>query len=149
MSGFHRDADGDWIADLSCLHSQHVRHRPPFAEAAWIEDERQRQSKIGAPLDCPLCERTELPDGLRLERTTPTWDHLSLPAALLRSHRVAAGVWGLLQVEAGRLRFVAETEPRLDVVVEAGSSQPIPPDVEHRIEVTGPVRLHLEFLTRR
>ena len=42
MTGFRRDDDGDWVAELSCLHSQHIRHQPPFWEAAWIEDDEAR-----------------------------------------------------------------------------------------------------------
>lgn len=148
MTGFHADEVGDWVAELSCLHGQHVRHRPPFWEAPWIEDETERRARIGAPLDCPLCDRAELPARLRVTRTTATWDDATVPAGLRRSHRVAAGVWGLLGVEAGELRFVAETSPRLDVVLGAGGSQPIPPEIEHRIETTGGVRFHITFLSR-
>jgi tellurite methyltransferase len=84
MTGFHLDEDGDWVAELSCLHSQHIRHRPPFWNAAWIEDEAERHARVGQLLDCPLCERAELPDGLRRVRTTATWDARSVPAALTR-----------------------------------------------------------------
>ena len=28
IDGFHQDADGDWVAELSCLHDQRVRHEP-------------------------------------------------------------------------------------------------------------------------
>jgi hypothetical protein len=27
--GFHTDVEGDWVADLECGHTQHVRHDPP------------------------------------------------------------------------------------------------------------------------
>ncbi len=26
---FHVDQDGDWVADLECGHTRHVRHTPP------------------------------------------------------------------------------------------------------------------------
>jgi len=148
MTGFHQDDEGDWVAELSCLHSQHVRHRPPFWEAAWIDDEATRRAKVGAPLDCPLCDRAELPDDLHPVRTTATWDEGTVPPALQRAHRVAAGTWGLLEVEAGEVRFSADTDPPIDNVVAPGRPQPIPPDVEHRVELVGPVRLHVTFLTR-
>ena len=63
MTGFRRDDDGAWVAELSCLHSQHIRHEPPFWEAAWIEDDEARGERVGQPLDCPLCDRAELPGG--------------------------------------------------------------------------------------
>ena len=34
----------------------------------------------------------------------------------------------------------------LDTVVEAGGSQPIPPQVDHDVEPQGPVRFFVEFL---
>lgn len=147
MTRFHRDDEGDWVAELSCLHSQHIRHRPPFWEAAWVEDDEARAERVGQALDCPLCDRAELPDGLREARTTTTWEATTVPAALLRAHRVATGTWGLLRVTEGSLRFVATTSPVLEVIVDASSPQPIPPEVEHHIELLGDVRFAITFLT--
>lgn len=148
MTGFHRDDGGDWVAELSCLHRQHVRHRPPIWEAAWIEDDAQRDARIGRPLDCPLCDRAELPEDLKVTRTTATWDEGTVPAALRRDHRVAAGTWGLLEVEAGDLRFLAETNPPIDTLVTPKQAQPIPPDVDHHVEMGSSARFHITFLTR-
>ena len=61
ITGFHRDEEGDWVAELDCLHGQHVRHQPPFRVAPWVLDEDERRARVGAPLDCPLCDRAELP----------------------------------------------------------------------------------------
>jgi len=68
---------------------------------------------------------------------------------LRRAHRVAAGTWGRLQLEAGQLRFRARTEPAIDVVVAAGASQAIPPGVDHDVEPFGSVRFAVEFLRSR
>lgn len=149
MTGFRRDDDGDWVAELSCLHAQHVRHQPPFSEAAWIEDDEERRRRVGEPLDCPLCDRTELPEGLRPTRTTATWDVTTMPTALGRAHRVAAETWGLLEVEAGEVRFVADTEPVTDVLVTPARPQPIPPELDHRVAPDGGARFHVTFLVRR
>ena len=149
MMGFRRDDDGAWVAELSCLHSQHIRHEPPFREAAWIEDEEERASRVGQPLECPLCDRAELPEGLEPKRTTATWEASTMPAALRRAHRVAAGTWGLLEVEAGEVRFQADTDPPLDVVVTPGRPQPIPPEVDHHIEPSDEARFHVTFLAPR
>jgi hypothetical protein len=27
--GYHQDEEQNWVAELSCGHQQHVRHRPP------------------------------------------------------------------------------------------------------------------------
>ena len=59
ITGFHQDDDGAWVADLSCLHRQHVRHNPPFRLAPWVLDEAGRAARIGSPLECPLCDHPE------------------------------------------------------------------------------------------
>lgn len=146
ISGFVRDEEGDWVALLECHHRQHVRHLPPLRPNAWVLDDAAREARIGSTLGCPLCDRCELPDDLVLLRTTPTWDAQSMPAALRRDHRVASATWGVLRVESGALRFVADTDPITRVELSAGASQPIPPDVEHRVELAGPVRFSVDFL---
>jgi tellurite methyltransferase len=145
ITGFHADDQDDWVVELSCRHQQHVRHQPPFRTAEWVETEDGRASRIGAPFDCARCDRAELPDGLRLVRTTDTWDERTAPEGLLRAHRVTAGTWGVLVVEEGALRFVIDTTPPMDVVVEPGASQAIPPETAHRVVLDDPVRFHVEF----
>ena len=148
MTGFHTDDQGDWVAELSCLHRQHVRHHPPFWEAAWIDNEAERNARIGEPLDCSPCDRAELPTGLHVARTTSTWDAATMPPGIRRAHRIAAGTWGLLEVEVGEVRFQADTGPALDIQVTSARPQPIPPEVDHHVELTGRSRFHITFLTR-
>ncbi len=145
---FHEDDAGDWVAELSCLHRQHIRHQPPFRVAPWILDDAERAARAGSTLDCPLCDRAELPEDLRVVRVTDAWDERTIPAGLRRAHRVAPGTWGLLHVQHGRLRFRLRTEPALDVVVRPGHPQPLPPEVEHEVEPLGQVRFFVEFLRR-
>ncbi len=145
IRGFHRDEDGDWIAELACGHTQHVRHRPPFEVREWVLDDAGRAERATRPLDCPLCDRTELPEGLDLARTSPTWDEESIPPALLVTHRVARGTWGLIDVERGSLRFVLEGDPPRQVLVDPRLAQPIPPEVGHHVELLGPVRFSIKF----
>ena len=64
ITGFRQDELGDWVAELECRHAQHVRHRPPFTPRQWVETASGRAENIGQRLDCPLCDRAELPDGL-------------------------------------------------------------------------------------
>ncbi len=54
---FHQDAIGDWIADLACGHSRHVRHRPPLVEHPWVTSEAGRSRHVGDVLDCVDCDR--------------------------------------------------------------------------------------------
>lgn len=144
---FHRDDEGDWVADLDCGHRQHVRHRPPFQMRPWVQDAAGRASRIGSPLNCPLCDRAEVPEDLELIATTETWDEETVPAGLLREHRVPPGRWGVLRVHSGAIRFLLGEGPASVRVVEAGSSQGIPPEVPHRLERIGPVTVTLDFLS--
>jgi tellurite methyltransferase len=144
--GFVSDDVGDWVAQLECHHRQHVRHRPPFRWAPWVEEAGERDRRVGALLDCPLCDRCELPADLVVVRTTASWDERTMPDALRRAHRVASGRWGRLRVEAGSLRFVACTEPVTDLLVGPDQPQGIPPDVEHHVEPRGQTRFAIDFL---
>ena len=53
--GFHRDDAGDWVADLACGHTQHVRHRPPWELRPWVESEEGRRQHTGQVLICVKC----------------------------------------------------------------------------------------------
>ena len=143
IEGFHQDEVGDWVADLDCLHGQHVRHKPPLWPRPWVETEAGRAEHVGTTLDCPLCDRFELPDGLQLARTAGPFDEDTLPAGLRRTHLVADRTWGLLRVLIGSITFEAEGEGR---PMRAGDEQPIPPGVPHQLRLEGPVRLEVDFL---
>ncbi len=144
---FHQDDEGEWVAELDCRHNQHVRHRPPFQQRPWVTDEATRAEHIGTPLDCPLCDRAELPGGLIVTRSVGPFDETTVPAGLTRDHRVPAGNWGLLRVLDGSVGFWMATQPGVDRLLGAGDSQPIPPEVDHRVRLAGPVRVQLDFLT--
>lgn len=92
---------------------------------------------------------TELPEGLELARTTDVFDEDSVPAGLLRAHRVASGVWGRLVVHSGSLGFVFEDESDIVVAVGVGEHLVIPPDRPHHLELDGPVTFAVEFHHRR
>ena len=54
--GFHVDEHDDWVADLACGHTQHVRHDPPWQVREWVITEEGRASRIGYQLDCLKCD---------------------------------------------------------------------------------------------
>jgi hypothetical protein len=56
ITGFHQDEAGDWIAELACGHTQHVRHRPPWQMRPWVLDPAAREARVGQPIACPLCD---------------------------------------------------------------------------------------------
>ncbi|MGA2306423.1 MAG: DUF3565 domain-containing protein [Acidimicrobiales bacterium] len=144
ITGYHQDEVGDWVAELECGHNQHVRHRPPFQLRAWVLDPEGRAARLGTTLECPLCERAEMPDALRWVRTTPIWDQDTMPAGLRQAHRIAAGIWGRIVVHDGRLRFAAAALA-IEIELGAGATHVIPPGVEHEVEPLGAVRFAVEF----
>lgn len=145
--GFHQDEACDWVAELSCLHSQHVRHRPPFQVRPWVELAEGRAGRLGTEIDCPLCARAELPDGLTVTRTAGPFDEATLPAGLLKDHLVAGGTWGRIHVTEGTVTFSLRTEPPTIINLVAGDRQAIPPGVPHALTLDGPLRLTIDFLT--
>ena len=54
--GFHQDEQRDWVADLACGHTQHVRHRPPWEMRPWVTTEEGRESHLGLVLQCRKCD---------------------------------------------------------------------------------------------
>ena len=145
ITGFLLDDQGDWIAELSCGHQQHVHHRPPFQIRPWVVDAESRRSRVGSSLSCPLCDRAELPEGLARVRTTPMWDEYTMPEGLRRTHRLARGTWGLIKVDSGQLRFVSRGDPIIDVIVGDKGVQAIPPELEHFVQSLGFVSFSIDF----
>jgi len=145
---FHQDDAGEWVAELSCLHNQHVRHRPPFQLRPWVLDDKGRTGRIGSPIDCPLCARAELPEGLHVVRTAGPFDADTVPPGVLGSHIVADRTWACVHVRDGSVLFTLETEPPLAVRLHAGDRQAIPPGLIHMLSLEGPVRLTVDVLTR-
>jgi len=64
VRGFHQDEDGHWVAELSCGHTQHLRHLPPWQSRAWVLDAAQRIEKIGQPFACGWCAQGSVSDNL-------------------------------------------------------------------------------------
>jgi hypothetical protein len=52
---FHQDAHGDWVADLECGHTVHVRHNPPWQNRPWLITTEGRSSYLGRELPCKKC----------------------------------------------------------------------------------------------
>ncbi|MFF7705895.1 DUF3565 domain-containing protein [Pseudomonas sp. NPDC007930] len=55
ITGFAQDAHGDWFAQLSCGHTQHLRHAPPWQLRGWVLEPAKRARRIGTPFTCGWC----------------------------------------------------------------------------------------------
>lgn len=62
ITGYHRDDELDWVAELDCGHNQHVRHNPPWVSRPWVTTGEGRAGMLGTALDCLKCDRGEPPD---------------------------------------------------------------------------------------
>jgi len=144
IAGFHRDHEGQWVAELACGHSQHMRHRPPLVSRPWVQSDTERAKKIGAEIECPLCAMPALPAGLREYKRSSSFSEGDVPAGLLRAHGTKAGVWALIVVESGTLDYTIE-QPLQTFLLTPEVPGVIPPVVPHHVKVRGPVRFHVEF----
>jgi tellurite resistance-related uncharacterized protein len=142
ITGFHQDAQGDWVAELACGHAQHVRHRPPWTVRAWVLTADGRANKIGVAIDCPLCDRIAMPPGAAEYKRTPSFTEETLPAALRADHRTKAGTWAYIVVESGELDYHARGRVRRLV---PGGPGLVEPEVPHHVTPAGPVRVHVAF----
>jgi tellurite methyltransferase len=149
ISGYRLDEARDWIAELSCGHAQHVRHKPPFTLRPWTTTAEGRESMLGSKLECPACDRLEIPSGFSPYKRTPEFDEHSLPAGLRARHRTKRGVWAVIHVLWGRLQYVVDVPGGPTFELEAGDRGFVAPEVEHHVTLIGPVRLFVEFWRAR
>ncbi|MEQ6884588.1 DUF3565 domain-containing protein [Salicola sp. Rm-C-2C1-2] len=63
ITGYHREEEGNWVAQLACGHNQHVRHEPPFTNRPWVVTPEGRQAWLGTELACKKCDLGAPPDG--------------------------------------------------------------------------------------
>ncbi len=86
----------------------------------------------------------QLPPGLVAYRRTPIFTETTLPTALRRRHMTKAGVWGLIVVVDGRLRF-RRLEPLVEITLDPTTSAVVAPDEPHEVQPIGEVRFFVEF----
>lgn len=91
---------------------------------------------------------TSLPAGLTAYKRTPTFDQDSLPAGLRREHRTKAGVWALIHVIEGNLRYRI-LDPFSEQTLSIGTPGVVLPEQPHEVEPLGPLRMFVEFYSSR
>ena len=149
ITGFVEDEAGDPVAQLECGHRRHVRHDPPLSERPWVLDPAERSARIGTLLGCARCQRRELPEGFIEYKRTATFTEETLPAGLRSRHTTKPGIWALIHVERGRLRYRIHEPFHEEQILEPGTAGVVLPDVPHEVEPLGPVRVAVAFHQRR
>ena len=77
-------------------------------------------------------------------KRTSVFDENTLPAGLRREHRTKPGVWGVIRVLDGRLRYQV-LDPATETILEPGRPGLVLPEQPHLVEPLGPVRMQVEF----
>lgn len=77
-------------------------------------------------------------------KRTAVFDNHTLPAGLRKEHRTNKGVWGVIRVLNGRVRYKV-LEPESDIILEPGHPGLMLPDQPHVLEPLGPMRMHVEY----
>ncbi|HYP79655.1 MAG TPA: DUF1971 domain-containing protein [Steroidobacteraceae bacterium] len=85
-----------------------------------------------------------LPEGLTAYKRTPTFDQETLPAGLRRQHSTKAGVWALIHVVEGSLRYRI-LDPPSEQILTAAAPGIVRPGQLHEVEPLGPVSMFVEF----
>lgn len=86
-----------------------------------------------------------LPPDVVAYKRTPVFDETTLPDGLRKRHNTKEGVWGVLHMLEGRLRF-RWLEPLSEHLLEPGARPMIiPPQKPHEVSPLGPVRFYVEF----
>ena len=142
IAGFHADDAGDWVAELSCGHGQHMRHKPPWQVRPWVTTAEGREGKIAASIECPLCDAIAVPRDAREYHRTATFTEETLPAKLREDHRTKAGTWARIVVTEGRAEFRSRGHV---FVLDSNQVGIVEPEIPHSVTPLGSVRLHVEF----
>lgn len=80
-------------------------------------------------------------------RTTPVFDETTLPDALKREHRTRDGVWGVIRVLEGELKFVV-AEGGVETILTPDRPGLVQPQQAHRVEPLSKLRMQIEFYDR-
>lgn len=88
-----------------------------------------------------------LPPGAEPYKRTASFSEESVPAALLKDHSTKDGIWGLIRVEEGALRYLItdSRRPPSETIVTPEAAAVVEPTILHRVEPIGPVLFHVVF----
>src|SRR5271169_5382938 len=82
-------------------------------------------------------------------KRTPMFDESTLPAGLRREHRTKPGVWGIIRVLEGRVRYCvldpASNTIASETILEPGRPGLVLPDRPHCVEPLGTMLMQVEF----
>lgn len=77
-------------------------------------------------------------------KSTPVFDEHTLPAGLRKEHRTKAGVWGVIRLLQGQVRYRV-LDPVSETVLDPDHPGLVLPDQPHLVEPLGPMKMKVEF----
>ncbi len=83
-----------------------------------------------------------LPENVQSYSRTATFTQETVPQDLLKDHTTKENVWGLIQVQEGKIEYVIGNEVH---ILEPGRNGVIEPLVPHHIKPVGLVSFFVEF----
>ena len=95
-----------------------------------------------------------IPADWRIQRSTPFFTKVNIPAALLNHHNTAEGVFGQICVMEGKVTFFGfenadATEPESVIVINAGEFATSPPQYWHRVELSEDAQFNINFWSHK
>lgn len=157
---------GRYKGNPMAMHLKHARRIEPAMFDRWLDLWREITGEmLAAPVAAAMQEKAEriaesLQLALKLDRpggreamlqkrespykSTPVFDEESLPEALRRAHSTKAGVWGVIRVLSGRLRYTIETTGA-ETLLDETTPGYVRPQQLHRVAPIGPVRMRVDF----
>lgn len=87
----------------------------------------------------------ELPKDVKPSDRTDVFTESTVPAGLLKDHRVMKGVWGKIVVLEGELRYTIQSDPPEVVLLNPDRFGVVEPQVYHHVTPQGKTRFYVEF----
>ena len=140
--GFHIDDEDDWVADLACGHTQHVRHNPPWTNRPWVLKEETRKPFLGTHLDCLKCNMPKMPANVYLVGSVECLDQQSLVEQYAGMQCNDKG-WIQIIVTEGELVYQLVTDKLTGYVIDADLSAVVAPDSKFFLKPKGDVLFSL------
>ena len=77
-------------------------------------------------------------------KSTPIFDENTLPSGLRKEHRTKLGVWGVIRVLEGRVRYQV-LDPVCETLLDPEHPGLVLPDQPHFVEPLGVMRMRVDF----